>query len=164
MNILAAFVLGLLVGWLVEWIIDWFYWRARMRTAIAETNPVDKEDNTALANSNKDLADENSSLKERIAGLQGELDRIAAATALANLIDAKGNDNFLAIKGIGPAFSKRLKEAGVKTFEQLSELTPQDMEQILGTLFKRFFSKENSILTQAREFAAIKAKFAPRKA
>jgi len=164
MNILAALVLGLLAGWLIEWVIDWFYWRGRMRAAIAESKQPDDEQNMSLVKANKDLVDENTIFKERLAALQAELDKTAAAKALANLIDAKGNDNLQAIKGIGPAFSKRLKEAGMHTFDQLSRLTPQDMEKILGTLFKRFFSKENIILTQAKEFAEIKAKFGQKKA
>lgn len=36
MNVVAMFVLGLLIGWLGEWAIDWFYWRDRIRTMAAE--------------------------------------------------------------------------------------------------------------------------------
>jgi predicted flap endonuclease-1-like 5' DNA nuclease len=50
-----------------------------------------------------------------------------------------------------------LHEAGVHTFEQLSQLTPRQLEQILGDLYKRFFSKQETILTQARDFAKQKA-------
>jgi hypothetical protein len=32
------------------------------------------------------------------------------------------------------------------------------MEKILGTLFKRFYSQENTIIEQAKEFAEQKAK------
>ena len=135
MNLLAMFVLGLLIGWLAEWVIDWVYWRGRMYG----------------------VANENATLKERITTLEAE--KIARPTSAPNaiLVDKDGNDNFQAIKGIGPVFSQRLHEAGILTFEQLSQLTPQQMEAILGTLFKRFFAKENSILAQAKEFARLKA-------
>lgn len=136
MKIAAIFVLGLLIGWIVEWIIDWFHWRGRMDKA----------------------ADENTQLREHIITLENELNSKPVSTNVTLLTDGKGNDNFQLIKGIGPAFSKRLSEAGVTTFEQLAGLTPQQMEQILGTLFKRFFAKENTILAQAREFAEQKAK------
>ena len=135
MNNVAAMVLGLLIGWLVEWVIDWFYWRARIR----------------------DTASENLNLKERIAALEEEINRKVPAVKAAPIRDRKGNDNLQAIHRIGPAFSKRLNEAGVHTFEQLSKLTPGELEEILGTLFKRFFSKENIILAQAKEFAGQKA-------
>ena len=69
------------------------------------------------------------------------------------LMDAKGNHNFQAIKGIGPVFAKRLKDAGVLTFAQLSALKSKQLEEILGSLYKRFFSKQETILAQAKEFA-----------
>lgn len=72
-------------------------------------------------------------------------------------MDADGNDNFQAIKGIGPVFAKRLKEAGVLTFEQLSRLKTRQLEEILGTLYKRFFSRQETILAQASEFARQRA-------
>lgn len=158
MNNMAAFVLGLLIGWLVEWILDWVYWRRRLRATSLETaQPT--EQNTALFDQNKLLAAENVELKAHLGALQAELKQKSAPAILAHLTDAQGHDNLQAIKGIGPAFAKRLKEAGVDTFDQLSRLTPQEMEQILGTLFKRFFSKENTILAQAGEFAKIKAEY-----
>ena len=137
MNNAAAIVLGLLMGWLVEWIIDWLYWRSR----------------------NQRIASENLQLKERIASLELEnttLKKVKSRKAVP-MRDRAGKDNLQAIKGIGPAFAKRLNEAGIHTFEQLSKLTPGDLEVILGTLFKRFFSKENTILAQAKEFAEQKA-------
>ena len=135
MNAIALLVLGLLIGWLVEWAIDWFYWRNRIRPVAAE----------------------NASLKERITALEAEKKRKRPSTKSRLLTDEAGNDNLQAIKGIGPAFSKRLNEAGVTTFEQLSQLTSQELEEILGTLYKRFFSKQESIRAQAREFAQLKS-------
>jgi len=136
MNIFAIFVLGLLIGWLVEWIIDWFYWRGRVHS----------------------IANENANLKERIISLEDAINKRPPSAEISHLTDQEGNDNLQAIKGIGPVFSRRLKEAGVYTFEQLSQLTPKKMEEILGTLFKRFFSEDNTIIAQAREFADQKRK------
>ena len=141
MNLLAVLVLGLLIGWIIEWVIDWFYWRGR----IVKTDQ------------------ENASLKERIVMLEEENRKRPLSFAAKGktkstfLTDKDGNDNFQAIKGIGPAFSKRLHEAGIHTFDQLSNLTPSQMEEILGTLFKRFFAKENNILAHAKDFADLKA-------
>jgi len=73
------------------------------------------------------------------------------------LVDKDGNDNFQAIKGIGPVFAKRLKESGVTTFEQLSRLKSKPLEEILGTLYKRFYSKQEAIVAQAKEFAKQRA-------
>jgi predicted flap endonuclease-1-like 5' DNA nuclease len=96
-------------------------------------------------------------LKERITSLEEEIRKRPEPAINPLITDKEGRDNFQAIKGIGPVFLKRLHEAGVHTFEHLSQLTPGEMEEILGTLFKRFFSKENTILAQAKEFARQKA-------
>jgi len=136
MNTIAYFVLGVLTGWLVEWILDWFFWRGRIQKA----------------------ANENAELRERIQSLEEAPNRKPDPSVITPLTNKSGRDNLQAIKGIGPVFSKRLNEAGVTTFEQLSNLTTRDMERILGTLFKRFFSEDNTIIAQAREFAKQKAK------
>jgi predicted flap endonuclease-1-like 5' DNA nuclease len=135
MNAIALLVLGLLIGWLVEWTIDWFYWRNRFRP----------------------IAKENASLKDRITSLEAERKKRPSSKRSRLLTDEAGNDNLQAIKGIGPAFSKRLNEAGITSFEQLANLTSQEMEEVLGKLYKRFFSKQESIRAQAREFAELKA-------
>ena len=135
MNIVAIFVLGLLIGWLVEWAIDWFYWRSRIYR----------------------VASENAHLRERITSLEQEKHVRGGSASIIPLTDQEGNDNLQAINGIGPVFSKRLKESGIYTFEQLSKLTSRELEEILGTLFKRFFSKQETILAQAKEFAQQKA-------
>jgi len=135
MNVIAMFVLGLLIGWLAEWVIDWYYWRGRIYN----------------------IASENTNLKQRITSLEAEKgQRFESAKGLP-LTNKDGSDNFQAIKGIGPVFTRRLHEAGIHTFEQLARLTPQQLEEILGDLYKRFFSKQESILAQAKDFAGQKA-------
>ena len=131
----AMLVLGLLVGWLAEWAIDWYYWRGRIAG----------------------VESENAKLKERILSIESQNNQGLQPATTPPLTDRKGNDNFQAIKGIGPVFSKRLNEAGVHTFEQLSRLTSRQLEEILGDLYKRFFSKQETILAQAKEFARQKA-------
>ena len=131
MSVVAMFVLGLLIGWLAEWAIDWVYWRGRIQGVTSE----------------------NTSLKERITSLEAKKNQRAYSAKKVPLTDKDGNDNFQAIKGIGPVFAKRLKESGVTTFGQLSKLKSRQLEEILGTLYKRFFSKQETILAQAKEFA-----------
>jgi predicted flap endonuclease-1-like 5' DNA nuclease len=135
MNVIAMFVLGLLIGWLAEWAIDWFFWRGRIGR----------------------IASENTNLKERITSLEAERDQRFVSPKGVPLTDKNGKDNFQAIKGVGPVFSKRLKEAGIDTFQQLSKLTSKELEEILGNLYKRFFSKQKKILAQAKEFAKRRA-------
>ena len=131
MNVIAMFVLGLLLGWLAEWAIDWVYWRARIGR----------------------ISDENTGLKEQLASLKRRKNPVRLSAKNIPIVDADGNDNLQAIKGVGPVFAMRLRDAGILTFERLSQLRSAELEQILGTLYKRFFSKQETILAQAREFA-----------
>lgn len=131
----AFVVLGLLIGWLVEWVLDWFYWRRKIRAAVAE----------------------NATLKERITALQAQKNQRLLSAKNLPLIRPDGSENLQAIKGIGPAFAKRLNDAGITTFEQLSRLKPKELDEILGTLYRRFFSKQEKILAQAKEFAKLVA-------
>ncbi len=135
MTVIALFVLGLLLGWLAEWAIDWFYWRGQI---------------TRIAN-------ENTGLRARITSLEARKLPVPRSAKNIPIIDSDGNDNFQAIKGIGPVFAKRLKESGVSTFEQLSRLKSNQLEEILGTLYKRFFARQETILAQAKEFAQQRA-------
>ena len=136
MNVVAMFVLGLLIGWLAEWAVDWVYWRGRIQS----------------------ITSENTNLKERLTSLEAKKNQRIRSAKNVPLTDKDGNDNFQAIKGIGPVFAKRLKEAGIVTFDQLSRLRSKQLEEILGGLYKRFFSKQETILAQAKEFAKQKAK------
>jgi predicted flap endonuclease-1-like 5' DNA nuclease len=135
MNVIAMFVLGLLMGWLAEWTIDWVYWRGRIRN----------------------VAVENTTLKERLTALEARKTQPVRSAKNLPLVDKDGNDNFQAIKGIGPVYAKRLKESGVTTFEQLSRLGSNQLEEMLGTLYKRFYSKQEAIAAQAKEFAKQRA-------
>ena len=135
MSVIAIFVLGLLLGWLAEWALDWYYWRGHVRR----------------------MASENTDLKERIASLETKKSPPRLSSKNIPITDADGNDNLQAIRGVGPVFARRLKDAGVVTFEQLSQLKTKQLEEILGTLYKRFFSKQETILAEAKEFARQRA-------
>ena len=141
MGVIASIVLGLLIGWLVEWVIDWFYWRGRMHPVVEE---------------NARLAQDNADLKERVASLEMKVGRKSQLAKTRPTSDRAKKDNLQAIKGVGPVISKRLNEAGIYTFEELSQLNANELEEIMGSLAKRFFPKQESILTQAREFAQQK--------
>jgi predicted flap endonuclease-1-like 5' DNA nuclease len=142
MGVIASIVLGLLIGWLVEWVIDWFYWRGRIRP---------------IAEENGRLARDNADLKERIASIEAKVSRKSQLAKTRPTSDRAGRDNLQAIKGVGPVISKRLNEAGIYTFDELARLTPDELQEIMGPLAKRFFPKQERILTQAKEFAEQKA-------
>ncbi len=135
MNVIAMLVLGLLIGWSVEWVIDWYYWRGRIYK----------------------VASENAGLKERISSFENERKQSYKPDKGVALTNKAGNDNLEAIKGIGPVYAKRLREAGITSFEQLAQLAPERLGDILGERYKRLFSNQETILAQAEDFARQKA-------
>jgi predicted flap endonuclease-1-like 5' DNA nuclease len=135
MNVPAMFVLGLLIGWSVEWVIDWYYWRGRIYK----------------------VSSENTNLKERLSSLETKRKRGFKPDKGIALTDNAGRENLEAIKGIGPVYARRLREAGIQTFEQLSQLTPERLGDILGERYKRLFSNQETILAQAKDFAQQRA-------
>jgi predicted flap endonuclease-1-like 5' DNA nuclease len=125
MNPVFTFILGLLIGWLIEWIIDWFYWRRRY---------AEKEIPPAAVRA------------VPVPPVRVEEPKPAAKPA---------RDNLQVIKGIGPVIERKLNEAGITTFEQLGNLTPNDLRRILGNAIERL-SDEEALLQQARDLARRK--------
>lgn len=72
-------------------------------------------------------------------------------TAPANADDLKK------VRGIGPVIAKQLNGEGIYTFEQLADLTLDELEEALGDLLQRFIN-ERAILRHARELADEKAR------
>lgn len=119
-----TFVLGLLVGWLIEWLIDYFYWRRRYAEKVPENAPP-----------------------------------MAAVSTVSSSRDVESPpamkvtpDDLKIIKGIGAVIESKLNEAGIYTFEQLGNLTPDDLRRILGKAIERL-ANEESLLQQARDLA-----------
>lgn len=133
MPTIAAIILGVLIGWLIEWVIDWAYWR-KQREPTVRSAPVPL---TVNATDLEALKRENAHLKSR-------LDQFSNTP-----------DDLKIIKGIGPEIERRLNQAGIRTFAQLSQLTPADLETILGDVIKRL-SNEQDLLDQARDLANAK--------
>ena len=130
MQFLLGLVAGLIIGWIIEWIIDWQFWR------------VDPEKATDSPGSDRLQADL-AQARAQIAALEAQLqttpdlpatERMAAepvATEPAPAIAAGRPDDLTQIKGIGPVFARRLNDAGITTFAQLAQATPDQVHEIV---------------------------------
>ena len=126
MNLWIVLLIGILIGWLLEWIIDWAYWRRK-----AEAQPAVEDKSAELA-----------ATQEKIANLEAELENCGEVRI----------DPLEKIKGIGPVIKRKLNEGGIFSFKQLGNLTPADLEAIVGEEIKRL-ADEEVIIRQAKEFA-----------
>lgn len=62
-------------------------------------------------------------------------------------------DNLEAINGIGPVYASRLQAAGIQTFAQLAELTPEDIRKIIGPVRSEHLIEVEKWIAEARQFA-----------
>jgi large subunit ribosomal protein L21 len=150
MNIPVALILGLLIGWLVEWLIDWFYWRRQIATqeqALAAAQASEAEARSQAAKLKTQVAE----LEERVLAAESTSFSVQTYPPEPPTI-ANRPDDLTQIKGIGPVIAKKLNEAGIMTFQQLSRLSSDEFEAILGDLIERFVN-EKSILDQARDLS-----------
>ncbi len=67
-----------------------------------------------------------------------------------NLEQTQGDD-FTRIRGVGPAFARRLKDAGVNTFAALAALSPEQVAEIIGWPAERVVRTE--LIEQAAQLA-----------
>ncbi len=145
MKTLKGFLFGLLYGLFIKYAIDRIY----------RDNQIEY------------IRNENASLKETIRSLETKLQskspesRIAAQSVSRSepIQTATGQDDLKVIKGIGPAIEKKLNNAGIHTFEALSQLTVEELDDILGST-KRLVKDEGSLIAQAGTLAQQKNKSA----
>lgn len=74
------------------------------------------------------------------------------AQEVVDMQEEAGEDDFREIKGIGPVFANRLKEAGVRTFAQLAAMTPAQVAEIIGWPEERVLRSE--VIEQAQALSA----------
>jgi predicted flap endonuclease-1-like 5' DNA nuclease len=147
MRVLRVFFIGLIYGWLMRWLIDKIFLEDNLRS----------------------LASENAVLRQRILALevpQAQQNRPVQRTAPASLpveqvqpVAAKGSspapfqrDDLKMIKGVGPKLEKKLNDANVYTFDQMSRLKTSELQAILGVSRRNDQSTDN-LISQAAKFA-----------
>ncbi len=69
--------------------------------------------------------------------------------------EAISSDDLSAIMGIGIVIQDRLNRSGIKTYAQLTDATPDDLEAILGS--RIIGSKINDWIAEARKRAQVGA-------
>jgi len=151
MNFAVGIIIGLIAGWVIEWIIDWVFWRRddgqdpelqeKLRRAQAEAEEL----RTRLAESEAKLSDSN----QTIDSLRAQLDE------LAGQVPQKEN-RLERVKGIGAVFAAKLKAAGIHTFAQLAEQSPQRIREIIQPEEWQKIDSE-AWIAQAREMAEQQA-------
>lgn len=142
MRVMKVFFLGLIIGWLSKWIIDEIFSDDNRRMLT--------DGNVRMLEKPRPLETQYAQAVKRVEE-RPQPSQQSAPTALVEE-DTVTRDDLKAIKGVGPAMEKKLNDAGITTFEQLSRLTSTDLGNILG-LSKRITQNADNLLTQARQLA-----------
>lgn len=74
-------------------------------------------------------------------------DLVTAPTA-----EIKPPDDLEIINGIGPVYAGRLRTAGVETFAQLAELTPERIQEMIGAVRSGHMIEAEKWIAEARQF------------
>jgi len=136
---MVALVGGLLAGWLGEWVLDVLYWRRRKPASGA---PTVAGDDSALREKLQTLEAENRDLKARL----------GAAPTVQEKVVVVEREHLEDIYGIGPVYARRLRDAGIATFEQLADANPNQLVEIMK-IEEWQVADPHSWISQARDFA-----------
>jgi len=165
MRVLRIFFLGLLYGWLMRWIIDEIYSKDHLRM-ITNQNTLLRERIREMETT-KSLALAPAPRSELVPTqvqppqpVQREEEPAsppasipaARTTTSAPTQRAHQKDDLKLIKGIGPQLEKKLNSSGVTTFDQMSRLTSEELQAILG-ISKRGIQNADNLISQAQQFA-----------
>lgn len=132
MKAFKVFIFGLLYGWFFKAAFDRIY----------------------RGNEIEDLQHENASLREYIRTLESQLQSksVKQTSSPSKPVQTENEkDDLKVIKGIGPVIEKKLNNAGIQTFAALARLSPEELEEILGTT--RRLVQEGDLIKQAKKLA-----------
>jgi predicted flap endonuclease-1-like 5' DNA nuclease len=150
MNFVVGILIGFLAGWIIEWVIDWLFWRRdgqeselqeKLRRAEAEVGQL----RTQVDENQAVIADAELTIEE----LRKQLDELTRRAP-------QREDRLEQVRGIGAVFAGKLKAAGIHTFAQLAELTPERVMQIIRPKEWQKIEAEDWIV-EARELAEQQA-------
>jgi len=154
MKVLRVFFLGLVYGWFMKYILDEIFMKDHLRM-ITNENALLRERIKSLE-APKSL--EAKSLKRTEPSPQPvqHTEPVTESQPIQSVPSSRTDDLKL-IKGVGPQMEKKLNNAGVSTFEQMSRLTTTELQNILG-LSKRVTQNADNLITQAKKFAQQNSK------
>jgi predicted flap endonuclease-1-like 5' DNA nuclease len=149
MRVVKVFFLGFLYGWFMKLILDEIYTKDHLRM-ITNENTLLKE-RIKLFEQPRSL--ESTSIQRTPPQPVQPVE--PAPTPKSVRRTASEKDDLKKIKGVGPQMEKKLNNAGVNTFEQMSRLTTTDLQNILG-ISKRVVQSADNLITQAKKLAQQK--------
>ncbi len=149
---LALLLVGFIIGWIVEWAIDLWLRQRRTDAKIARLEELLREKDAELVKAQERAREVEARLEELEMGRDEETSaaplELSASdihatepgeeaavveegpAGISSLIEQ--GDDLASLPGVGPAYARLLKEAGVFTYEDLARLDEQDLRTLLS--------------------------------
>ncbi len=147
MKVLRVFFIGLVYGWFLYWLINKIFLEDNLRRLNNE-NEILRQRILSLETPRAQQAPP--ARRPEAAPLPVEEVEPVAVTGTGPVPPHR--DDLKLIKGVGPQIEKKLNTAGVYTFDQMSRLTTEQLQMILGVTKRNVQNTENMI-NQAKKFA-----------
>ncbi len=155
-------VAGAIVGFISEWLIDEAYRKNReLRRQLLERgsaasalsassgDPADASASETLADFLRQRDDEINALRDQLSAADAQLDALREE---AEAYQRTHPDDLTVIKGIGPVYQWKLRDAGFNTHKQLAAADPDQLRRMLDIKnWQRV--KVESWIEQARDWA-----------
>ncbi len=148
---LVWLLIGFIIGWVVEWAMDLWLRQRHTDAKVARLEELVREKDAELVKAQERLRQAEARLEELEAAQEAEAraslepappdtfmveptEKTSAIEEglIAPLPPAEQGDDLASLPGIGPAYARLLKEAGVLTYEDLARLDEQDLRTLLG--------------------------------
>jgi predicted flap endonuclease-1-like 5' DNA nuclease len=155
-------VAGAIVGFISEWLIDEAYRKNReLRRQLLERgsaalalsassgDPDDASASETLADFLRQRDDEISALRDQVSAADAQLDALRED---AEAYQRTHPDDLTVIKGIGPVYQWKLRDAGFNTHKQLAAADPDQLRRMLDIKNWQRVNVE-SWIEQARDWA-----------
>jgi predicted flap endonuclease-1-like 5' DNA nuclease len=128
----SIFIFGLLTGWLIEWLFYNFFWKSR-KSCHQRDKTTNKRQEPAPDNTkNNDVVDQKIEASNNEQTIEQEVKQAEKKPATQKkTAKFPKPDDLTKLLGIGPSMSKRLQEAGINSFKQLSELSTEELSEKL---------------------------------
>ena len=148
MKVLRVFFIGMVYGWFMRWIIDKIFLDDNLRILTNENELLRQRIITLEARkaSNSNL------VQQRTASASLPVEQVQPAAPSTSGLVPPHRDDLKMIKGVGPKLEEKLNEAGVYTFDQMSQLTTTELQAILGVA-RRNVQNTDNLIKQAKKLS-----------
>jgi predicted flap endonuclease-1-like 5' DNA nuclease len=148
MKVIRVFFIGVIYGWLMHWIVNKIFLEDNLRRLNNENEILRQR----ILTLERPRAQQDQPARRRAEPAPLPVEEVAPVAVSGTGPTPPHRDDLKMIKGVGPQLEKKLNTAGVYTFDQMSRLTTEQLQAILGVT-RRNVQNTDNLINQAKKFA-----------